>query len=421
MNRLYKISAFLIIFICLFINPFKVVFAEEITEETSIQEVPISEVPNEEPIIEEVLPEVSPTEEPTEKPSETPSPLPEIVPTEIPSEIPSATPVVETDEILEEKTIDEFIMIDLVGKKIDEIYSLINLSEDNVIITYELNEDLEEGLILTQSILVGESYTVESILDLTVSTTSLELVDEASLKLDLMNSFALNKKPEAKETMSTESVGNSNILLNWDSIPYSYEYNWDNSSNCWQWGVWIDGVCYKTPEGEYSTDVRHKMQIYCDNEYVYVHIIYSRDYYARANGDDFQFIVNGQRTRFQISDGSGGSITHSFSSGTNSVVVEHEDSALSGSRVEDSEGYLVVNNDENINNQLEFKIPLSEIARQNSSIDLDNMSMVEFFTPNLMYRGISCAGSSTFGLIILIPITLLIVFKIKRNQKNGKL
>ena len=38
----------------------------------------------------------------------------------------------------------------------------------------------------------------------------------------------------------------------WNSLPESYEYNWDNSQNCWSYGVWVDGVCYKTEEGSYK-------------------------------------------------------------------------------------------------------------------------------------------------------------------------
>ena len=73
----------------------------------------------------------------------------------------------------------------------------------------------------------------------------------------------------AKNTEYTNSFtlkdGNKSVISidgdfsDWENLPCTYEYNWDNSQNFWQWGVWIDGVCYKTEPGTYSTDVRHKI------------------------------------------------------------------------------------------------------------------------------------------------------------------
>lgn len=182
----------------------------------------------------------------------------------------------------------------------------------------------------------------------------------------------------------------------WDSLPCSYEYNWDNSDNCWQWGVWVDGVCYKTEPGTYSTDVRHKMQMYCDGAYVYLHIVYSRDYGARLNGSDFQFFVNGQMAAFQVVAPEGGSFEGLADNdpGVYPLEIRHRDTGLSFLNADGTDGYLHVTEDK-INNEIEIRIPLAELQRQNPQIDAETITSIEFYTPNLMYRRISAVGTSS--------------------------
>lgn len=195
----------------------------------------------------------------------------------------------------------------------------------------------------------------------------------------------------------TPSIDGS--LSGWDDIPVSYEYNWDNSQNCWQWGVWVDGVCYKTEPGTYGTDVRHAMQLYADEEYVYLHITFARDFSRGndqiANGNDYQFWVDGEMAAYQVETPDGKSLSYnSMDPGIYEVDVRHRDSSYSYVLTDGAEAYYTVN-DGNLNNELELKIPLEQFTVQNGSIDLDNYSKIEFFTPNLMYRKIGCAGSPT--------------------------
>lgn len=204
------------------------------------------------------------------------------------------------------------------------------------------------------------------------------------------------------EYSNTFSLGtDSDITIDgdfsdWDSMPCSYEYNWDNSENCWQWGVWIDGVCYKTEPGTYSTDVRHKMQMYCDGANVYLHIVYSRDYGVKLNGSDFRFYVDGQMAAYQVLDQGGGSYEAmaELDPGAYPLEVRHRDSGLSFLYAEGTDGYLRVTEDK-INNEMEIRIPLAEMQRQNENINPETVTAIEFFTPNLMYRRISAVGTSS--------------------------
>lgn len=221
--------------------------------------------------------------------------------------------------------------------------------------------------------------------------------------------------------LNNNSIEIDGDFLDWDGLPCSYEYNWDNSNNCWYYGVWVDGVCYKTPEGTYDTNVRHKMQLYCDGEYVYLHIIFSRDYYAKFNGEDYQFWINGNMAAFQVEWPNGGTITNNLTnvgSGIYDVEIRHRDSSMSYSVVNNSKGKLKVN-ENNLNDELEIKIPLSEMKYQNNNINLDTISTIEFFTPNLMYRRISAAGTSTYpfilGIICIVIVSISILVLKKRK------
>lgn len=210
----------------------------------------------------------------------------------------------------------------------------------------------------------------------------------------------------------------------WDSLPCSYEYNWDNSENCWNWGVWVDGVCYKTEPGTYSTDVRHKMQLYCDGENVYLHIVYSRDYQTRINGNDFQFSVDGKRADFQLTQIGGGSFEEmaNFEPGLYPIEVRHRETGLSFLNANGADGYLYLTDDK-INCEVEIRIPLSEMKRQNPSINVETITAIEFFTPNLMYRSITSVGTSSGPLVLsaLCGSVVLCGWIGNKRKKDGHL
>lgn len=446
--KLYKIFCSFFLLICLFMNSFKIIYAEGLTNNSELLDLNktendidltnvqtndnLEEFDKKEQIIENISPTIEPTIEPT------------VVPTVVvpQKEIDDTNKIVnkletkdenlkedfikdENSDILEEikdneKELDEIensTMPNLVGINSDEILNTINIPTENIIIKYQIDETLPENTIISQSIIEGDKYDDNSILEIIVSSLPLEIENESNIVLDIMNCFALTTDL-SEQNIGNSSEGNSNVLLDWDSVPSSYEYNWDNSSNCWENGVWVDEECYKTPQGEYSTDVRHKMQLYCNDGYVYLHIVYSRDYGSKANGNDFNFDINGQKVRFQMVDENGNSINQTYSEGTHNISVKHEGSSLSGTTADDAECYLIVDNDNNINNQLELKISMEEFAKQNPNINLNEASLIGFTTPNLMYREISCAGSSTNGFLIIVPIVIFLFFKLKGLKNN---
>ena len=284
--------------------------------------------------------------------------------------------------------------------------------ETNVIKQYAVSDSQEANTIM-------DSYLDENgNLIMIISQGSLPAEATAEEDKGLSSVFGTNSAPSID--------GN---FTGWDDIPSSYEYNWDNSANCWQYGNWVtdpvtgEQVCYKTEEGTYDSNVRHEMQLYTDNENVYLKIKYATIYGSHANGEDFNFYVDGVGTKYQITWADGTPITGtSTAAGTYVVDVRNGDSASSYGIVDGASAYYHVT-DNGINNELELKIPLSALQAQNGSVNLDNFSMIQFFTPNLMYNKISAAGSPTgaepFAAAAFLFIPASYVWLKKKNEREG--
>jgi uncharacterized protein (TIGR04145 family) len=55
----------------------------------------------------------------------------------------------------------------------------------------------------------------------------------------------------------------------------------------------------------------------------------------------------------------------------------------------------------------EFKIPLASMQEQNQNISLTNIGTIAMFNPNLMYRRITCVGTSTGPIAVGISACVL--------------
>lgn len=249
------------------------------------------------------------------------------------------------------------------------------------------------------------------------------------LSLFVLFFFLPSSLIHAKESTNSFSFVDKNDIVidgvydDWEDYPESYEYNWDNSQNCWNLGVWYDGKCYKTTEGTYDTNVRHKMQMVSNGTTVFVHIIFSRDYGAKFNGEDYQFYIDGKMAAFQVEYKNGGTITNNTQNlpvGVTEVEIRHRNEDLSYTKVNNAKAFLTKYK-EDVNMELEFSIPLSEMKKQNPTINLNTVSIIEFFTPNLMYRKISCVGTPTgtvlLGCIVFAIVGLIVLLYFKNAKK----
>lgn len=332
-------------------------------------------------------------------------------------------PVVETIVSSSETTYEVSEILTSLDFNTSQTTDIEGILPQTLLIKLKDNEDVE----------IPVSWNVEDINEETLTYT---------FNTNLSEEYQYNKKVTATVILTTQnneskSKNNSRLTLNtseislnmdgyfddWNDKPYSYEYNWDNSSNCWYHGVWIDGVCYKTPEGEYSTDVRHKMQLYSDTDYIYLHIVFSKDYGSGFNGEDYQFYFNSESTKFQITDLNGKTLTNNVNKmnpGTYEVLVKHGSGSISGQSAQGAVAYINIPNDHK-NIQLEFKIPYEEFSRQNSNINISNVSSIEFFTPNLMYRRIVSEGSPTGAWIIIAAAILLASLYFIKRKKDASI
>ena len=238
--------------------------------------------------------------------------------------------------------------------------------------------------------------------------------------------YACTVKTASVEVLAaTANHSSGNIIIDgyyddWSDKPYSWEYNWDNSQNCWNSGMWINGENYKTPEGTYDENVRHKMSLYCDGTYVYLYEKFAKIYETKMNGNGMSFFIDGIECKFQLNDYNGNQLTNvakNWQPGVYDVQLVHENGALSSMEVIDGRACYTVHNDEHINDELEIRIPLSEFNRQNSNVNIENFSTIEYFNQNLMYRRLTYTGTSTgpwFG-VVLSGLTVFGIIYLSRK------
>lgn len=315
---------------------------------------------------------------------------------------------------------------DVTGMNEDSAVSLLNENAAaasiflDIIKNYEYTGEDNEGIVIAQD-KVGE---LENLSQVTI-TISLGQEPQEFLAQSTDNGIDLGSFGLAAYQSAANHTTKYKLGIDWDSLPYSYEYNWDNSDSVWKWGMWVNGQCIILPQGEFNTDVRHKMQLYCDGTYVYYHVVMCTDYGAKVNGQDYQFYIDGQMAAYTLTFRDGRSITGNtgnLAPGTYELDVRHRNSALSYQVADGTLAYMT-KYDNDYNAEIEMRVPLASMKEQNPDIDIENIGSIEFFNPNLMYRRITAAGASTFPLqsagaaLLVVPLsTLLLGRKTKKSK-----
>lgn len=300
-------------------------------------------------------------------------------------------------------------------------------SDVEIIKRYEYSSRYEEDIVFEQTP-VGEASGEEAgkvYITISMGEEPDENLASVTEEVSIGNSFGIAGYLSKESTETGASVTTSLVGIDWDSVPSSYEYVYDNSEGCWNWGMWKDGVCYKSPEGEYNTDVRHLMQFYCDGHYVYLRIVFATIADHEAYGDNYLFYLDGEQTQYQLALPGEKSITgktEDLDAGIHQLVVEHVDSGLSGEEATGAIGYLIKNSGANA--EVQIRIPLSEMWNQNTIIDLDNLNTIQFRCYPLMYRNLTASGASTFpwlgaGIAFLVIPGSTVLIK-KRGKKKVK-
>lgn len=206
-------------------------------------------------------------------------------------------------------------------------------------------------------------------------------------------------------------------FVDWTQVPYVWEFKYDNSDAAWGWGLWEDGYSFTTPEGEYDTDVRHKISLYSDGEYLYLDVIIATVYASGGRGSTLTFTVDGVETQFNLVLEDGNSLDTYNTVGTTQVYLNHDLGELAGEFVEGSEAYYYIK-ESGYNDEFEVKIPLTALADQNKDVDLENINEITFTSASLTYQGVTITGISTFPYIlggICLCAVGYVVYKRKHN------
>lgn len=290
-------------------------------------------------------------------------------------------------------------------------------------VDYNTVSDIYDGAgnVIKQYV-ISDTYAKDTIISCTVDENGnlVMVISQGSTESEETEDAALLGTVEEKlssvfgSSSSAPAVDGS--FSGWDDVPASYEFNWNKPD------AWVDGVHYTDTN---STDVRHEMKIYSDGENVYLRVVFAREFSNGqvANGNDYQFwIDNQQMAAYQVEWPDGTSLSNSSAQpGVYQVDVRHRDSSWSYVLTDGAVAYYRVN-DGNLNNELELKIPLSEFVKQNGNINLDNYSMISFFTPNLMQDKISTAGASSgaepfaAAAFLLIPTSYICLKKKDKKE-----
>jgi hypothetical protein len=302
---------------------------------------------------------------------------------------------------------------DFTGKTISELETYANENNIPINYRYEYRDTVQKDIIVSQT---NNENEIIALISLGKENTDGVIIHNPEVSTNQSNSFGI----------AQHNINIDGNFDDWDGLPISYHFNWDNSENCWYHGVWHGGTNYMTPVGTYDNHVRHGMQMYSDGEYVYVHIKIATVYTTLFNGNDYQFTIDGEKASFQLETLDGDTLQNGFllPVGLTQVTIRHRDAAQSYVVDGSSLGFIKVNEDK-LNTEVEFKIPISAMKEQNNNINIENIGTIEFFTPNLMYQSMVCSGTSSgpilFAIISIVAFSggLFIAHKNKKGKKDG--
>lgn len=209
---------------------------------------------------------------------------------------------------------------------------------------------------------------------------------------------------QGKAASSEGTISIDGYFDDWSDKPYSWEYNYNNPyiiQNYWDGTQNITKEYYDENGNPYNLDIRHKMSLYSDGKFVYLYIKVSSNNGAGLYAEDFQFYLDNAMAAFRITYPGGTQINkHGYmpNPGIYTMEVRHRASALSDTVVNGATASLNKKAND-LNNEIEIKIPLSAMKQQNPNINLEDFNRIDFFTPNMMYRRIACSGVSSGPII----------------------
>ena len=326
----------------------------------------------------------------------------------------------------------QIMVPDTTGMSVTEAEALlgsVELSEGvgiEIIKTYQYSDSALADVVLQQSISGNVSAQMAHSVNLVISLGP-EPVEEQLLMSENVNEMSTFGLSAYRTQPAVIIDGNPE---DWADKPCSWEYNWDNSFQCWFRGIWTEGEDglkgYICPKDTYDANVRHKVSLFVDGEYVYLYIKFARCYDPGFNGWDYNFSLGeGQDTKYVLTDLDGSDFNaRNKAPGVYELVVKHGDSDLSWQNVLGARAFLKIP-EQAYNAELELCIPLSQMKAQNANADIEHIGMLQWWNPNLTYRRVSASGAGTMPFVMAgialagIPLSALLIRK-KGIPKRGR-
>lgn len=199
--------------------------------------------------------------------------------------------------------------------------------------------------------------------------------------------------------------GYGNIVIDgyfddWEDKPHSYVINYVSSQ----------------PKNQKNY---HYASLFCDGEYVYLHIKMLNGWKYSFNGNEYYFQINDRyRLNVNILDASGRSFPNGNAPlGIQTVYVKYKNdgSMYDNREVAGSQACLKIGGLQE-QDEFEMKLPMTAFQLKNPGLDLDAVSKIEMWCPNLIVRQLALisVGTSTgpiVGILLCLGVVALILFR----------
>ncbi|QOX63069.1 hypothetical protein FRZ06_06795 [Anoxybacterium hadale] len=201
-----------------------------------------------------------------------------------------------------------------------------------------------------------------------------------------------------------EAGGYGNILIDgyfddWEDKPHSYVINYVSSQ----------------PKNQKNY---HYASLFCDGDFVYLHIKMLSGWKYSFNGNEYYFQINDRyRLNVNILDANGRSFPNGNAPlGIQTVYVKYKNdgSMYDNREVAGSQACLYIGGPQE-QDELEMKLPMAAFQLKNPGLNLDNVSKIEMWCPNLIVRQLALisVGTSTgpiAGILLCLGMVALILF-----------
>ncbi len=306
---------------------------------------------------------------------------------------------------------------DTVGMSLVEAETALS-AYGEVIVTYGYSETEAADVVMAQSI---EGDTIQ--LQVSLGTEPEEELYTTSETQDKLGSFGLS-------AYSTESaITIDGDFSDWQDKPYTWEYPWDNSASCWEWGVWGNGLeGYKTSEGTFDNNVRHKVSFFVDNEFAYLYVQIATSDGSYISGNDYNFYDSqGDMAKFSMVETGRKQVVLSdaekYGPGVHEFTVIHGAGSVSWESTPGAKVCVKIHEDLS-NTEMEFRIPLAQMKAQNPDMRMEDMGAMQWENPHLSKDRVTSAGADTApfvtAAIALLGVPVCTVFLRKKELKRRK-